>query len=542
MSLSDQELLELHELCNAVADHSISPADHARLSEWLRNSEEARRIYIRSMALSASLFHYAGEMMAEAPDAPKPSRFQRILRPAVWWIAAPLAAAAVLVLAFWLSANRSGDGTGNSAFSEAEADETVAHLSGAKDCRWSGASLALGDELRPGQQLELTQGAAEITFDSGAQVVVEAPASLEVASAWNAVLRRGTIKANVPAQAVGFRIANSAVDVVDLGTEFSMVTEDNGETEVFVLKGAVETNAPEGEAAPHKRMVLREKQARRFARTGISDVRDREQKLARLSRKPFLDRTANPIGYAHWSFDDLTSGSLTARTSGLPGGKYQLQADSAGFLSAASTPGKWGKALHFDGSATLKTNFPALSRRAAHTIAFWTRIPAETQLSDAGPAVAWTVGGKEPRPFDIAWNRNPAQGAFGALQTQFGKRLIVGTTLLRDGQWHHVAVVLTPAKKNETGMQAKFYADGRLDGISAKFGTKRHQPGARREELPALADDVLALGGLSGSNERFHGDIDELYVCDGVLAPREINHLMMKNQMLATSTPSGDPL
>jgi len=530
MSLSDKELLELHELCGALADETISTEQHQRLAAWLQSSEEARQFYVRSMALSASLFQYAGEMLAEAPDSPAPPK-SKIIRFAKWWAAVPLAAAAVFMLAFWIG-NRSAD-PGNSASPDLESEETVAHLSGARDCRWGGAAPSLGDDLRSGQQLDLVSGAAEITFDSGAQLVVEAPSSIEVTSAWNAVLHRGTLKANVPAEAVGFRITNPAVDVVDLGTEFSMVTDDNGGTEVFVHKGAVETSDPEGAPSNHKRLVLREKQARRFARSGVTDVRDRETKLAKLGRKQAFDRPAKAFGYAHWNFDELKGDTLSAQTFGLPEGSYGMKLSPSSSLANLQTPGKWGNALNLDGSTTLTANVPGLGRRVPRTIAFWTRIPPDSDLSSAGPAVAWLYGGKETRPFAVGWNRNPALGAFGALQAIYGKRTIIGATPLRDGQWHHVAVVLTPNRKNEVGMQIKEYTDGRLESAAAKSAIKRRGNGARREVDPfELAEDVLAIGGTSASAEHFRGSLDELYLCDRALAPREIAHLMRKNQAL----------
>ncbi|MEI9897234.1 MAG: hypothetical protein WDN28_26060 [Chthoniobacter sp.] len=70
MSLSDPEVLELNTLCNALVDGVIRDADKARLEQMLRTSEDARRFYVRSLALSSSLMQYAGEMQAEAPDIP----------------------------------------------------------------------------------------------------------------------------------------------------------------------------------------------------------------------------------------------------------------------------------------------------------------------------------------------------------------------------------------------------------------------------------------------------------------------------------------
>jgi hypothetical protein len=529
MNLSDHDILELHELCNALAEGTITEAQQRRLSDFLRDSEDARQFYVRSMALSASLFQYAGEMMAEAPDARSP-RPRRLIRPGVRWAAIPFAAAAMLTLAFWLGSNRSTD-TGAGSSSEPESEEMVARLSGENGCRWAGRSIALGDELHSGQQLDLLAGAAEITFDSGAQIVVEAPASMEVASAWNAVLRRGTLKATVPAQATGFRVANAAVEVVDLGTEFSMIADENGGTEVFVLKGAVETTSQDGSQANRKRAVLHEKQARRFARSGVSDVANREEKLMRLARRLNFERIKKPIGYAHWDFDAVKDGVLTAETAGLPAGNYGMILKHGTAPAALQTAGRWGSALNLDGDTALEASFPKLSAQPSRSVAFWTRIAPESDLSEAGPAVAWLFAGKEARLFRIGWNRNPALGAFGVLDARVGKRTVVGMTPLRDGQWHHVAVVITPNRKNEVAMQIREYTDGRLEGISARAGGRRRGNEARREiETLEIATDILAIGGTSPSSEHFHGGLDELYICDRALAPREIAYLMQKNR------------
>ena len=71
MSLSDNERLELHALCDARVDGTSTPAQFERLQALLRASPEARASYVRLMALSASLLDYAGEMQADAALVPK---------------------------------------------------------------------------------------------------------------------------------------------------------------------------------------------------------------------------------------------------------------------------------------------------------------------------------------------------------------------------------------------------------------------------------------------------------------------------------------
>jgi ferric-dicitrate binding protein FerR (iron transport regulator) len=102
MSFPDAERLELDALCSALIDGSAGDSQGARLEEMLALSEEARRYYVRAMALSSSLFDYAGEMQMEAPsELPGPAENERPAR-TIRWTVASLAAAAIVLLAWWL--------------------------------------------------------------------------------------------------------------------------------------------------------------------------------------------------------------------------------------------------------------------------------------------------------------------------------------------------------------------------------------------------------------------------------------------------------
>ncbi|MEO7318087.1 MAG: hypothetical protein ABIZ56_03755, partial [Chthoniobacteraceae bacterium] len=170
MNFGDHERLEINELCGALVDGTLDTAQRKRLAEMLAASEDARRFYVCAMSLSASLHEYAGEMQMDAPEIPANER-----PAATRWMFGTLAAAAVVVLAFWLGGLVNGERAGDAVAMEKDGDESVAQLSGAKNCVWRGAALQPGDELRIGQRIELVSGFAEITFDSGAQVTIEGP-------------------------------------------------------------------------------------------------------------------------------------------------------------------------------------------------------------------------------------------------------------------------------------------------------------------------------------------------------------------------------
>ena len=538
MSLSDPELLELNALCNALADAIITDAERARLASMLLASEDARRFYVRALSLSSSLMQYAGEMQADAPDLPAVK--SRVVRPAAWiWSLGSLAAAAAIALAFWFgwSRDRVPNTPGGTEIAEAAPDneESIARLSGAKDCHWSGPAIQPGEELHRGQQIKLESGFAEITFDCGAQVTLEGPAALDLDSAWEAVLQRGTLKASVPAEAVGFRVSNPSVNVVDLGTEFSMVADEGGATEVFVLKGKVETTARDAAGNEQRPVVLREKQARRFARAGGSEVRDREAKIEKLMRKVALERMTQPVNYVHWSFDE-TTGDLAAAS--VPGFEAKLETSSDSGLVEAHAGGHLQRALQLDGRLFAHAEFPGIRERAARTVACWINVPEDASLPDADAMLAWPLG-NAGRSVQIGWNRNPTQGVLGALRTDAGRSSTVGSTALRDGHWHHLAIVFSlktkgeKVDKGEGMLQMREYVDGRLETPSFRHTTKRNK-GA---ESPVVStDDTLWIGRAvdDANGARFRGTLDELFVADAALTPQEIRHLMRENKPATT--------
>ena len=526
MSLTDREVLELNELCGAVVDGTLAEAQRARVSRWLAESEAARRHYVRALGQSASLYSYAAELHAEAPDAPV--RLRRVLRFSLWWGAVIPAAAALLVGLFFARHSAADD-----ASFAAQPSDFVGRVTGAKAAHWASTALAPGAHLRKGQRLELAGGAAEITFDSGARVVLEGAATLEINSAWEATLRQGTLKASVPPQAVGFRISNASVEVVDLGTEFTMVADAHG-AEVFVLKGEVEA-APHA-ASEQESILLREKESRRFASTGVTAVEDSVRKFALFTEPLALDHLAPATKYVHWSFDEMAGGVFHADTleGGVPSRDARLEAPPSVDAAVAHAEGRRDGALRLDGRVYARASLPGISGNTPHTIAFWVRVPEEAPLSDAYSMVTWFARNKKlgNRHVGINWNRDRADGPIGALRTDFGGGQAVGLTSLRDGRWHHIAVCFSPGDEDPTiPVQVKQYVDGRLESSTIIPGKTR---GPAIAESSAAADTVwigCRLGASGPRATRFRGELDELFIAERGLEPQEIVSLMNDNRL-----------
>ncbi|MBI9019199.1 MAG: FecR domain-containing protein [Phycisphaerae bacterium] len=101
-----------------------------------------------------------------------------------------------------------------------------------KDQIESGVSLRVG-------LLTLEQGVAKIEFNNGAEIVLEAPASIDLVSNQEMILISGKLSAHVNENAVGFMVRTKNSKIIDLGTDFGISVDDNGSTDVHVFKGKV---------------------------------------------------------------------------------------------------------------------------------------------------------------------------------------------------------------------------------------------------------------------------------------------------------------
>ncbi len=526
--MNDPDILELNALSNSLIEGTLSDEQKRRLEALLSESEQARRFYVRAMALSSSLFDYAAEMQVDAPSAPAPRA--KLPFPIARAFGPALALAAAVALALWIPPRLAP--LPEPASSETVGEETVAQLTASKDCKWIGDTPLVGEWCNAGKKLQLAQGFAEITFDCGAQVILEGPAALELSSPWSALLHHGALRAKVPPEAIGFRIENPAVQIVDLGTQFSMLAEENGAAEVFVMEGSVEAVGRDSVNQSAQIITLKEKQARRFALRGDGEVTNRDQKIARLSRKVEFQHGSGKTEYTHWSFDGTSGEIAHGRSVGFEPGGFDATFEPA--LPQTLVPGRWGSALSFDGPFSARAALPPKGTNGTRTLAFWCKIPGDATLSESDAIISWHSAENGERPFAIGWNGDPTLGALGALKTSLGRGLKVGSTPLRDGRWHHVAVVFVPNPKAPSRNHVKSYLDGRLEATSFVLGAMKNWKKARSADARVTAEGGLWMGlnpFQSPHTHGFRGELDELYLINRALSPREIQHLLRKNRL-----------
>lgn len=113
-------------------------------------------------------------------------------------------------------------------------------------------------------------GRADLVLDSGVRLMVEGPAELKLDSADKAFLSSGKLAVFVPEHAIGFVLQTRTSTLIDQGTEFGVMADDSGATEVHVFRGQVDLmyENQDADGGTANRLSLLGRQARRVTEPG----------------------------------------------------------------------------------------------------------------------------------------------------------------------------------------------------------------------------------------------------------------------------------
>lgn len=260
---------ELLDLLNRLCNQTLEDDQARHLTEILEQDIAARDVYIDMMHLNNSMmdccdgdrmrpWREPANMKMATPKAEphkireirrtlEHARFARERFPKPRWCAAALIvsfaiAGAGVVFWHWTTTSSRLVTTPSRPLphSRIRTAATATIEWSSADCQWIGdqpsneqKSLASGAEIR------LSQGAVDLRFAMGARVRLQGPCRFVINSANSASLIVGSLTANVPEPAHGFSVDLPNGKVVDLGTEFGLVVDDFGLSEVGVFNGKV---------------------------------------------------------------------------------------------------------------------------------------------------------------------------------------------------------------------------------------------------------------------------------------------------------------
>lgn len=516
---------------DAVADvcHGSASEEQARaLNALLRSDPTARDEYILRVELHARLASEpdlfvatAQETSVDLPNVVPLSSAQLPRRRALGWVAALAACLALLAGGWW--------GWRISQWDERKGatSNAVAMLSSAVDAQWSSPEEAprLGAPIEP-RWLRLKSGLAQVVFYSGARVVIEGPAELQIISPSEASCRLGRLTSEVPPQARGFQIRTPQMNVTDLGTVFGLDVKE-GATELQVFKGSVEFVTSDGPARQNLQggsgAVVEQSRPLRLIAANAADFASlfelQEKSVAAESSRYDQWRAASrrinddPSLLVHFDFEHVSPSDWRMHNASNTGG-----AEIDGTIVASQwVEGRWPNkpALEFRGvSDRVRLSVPG--EFTSLTLAMWARVQGlDRKFSSLFMCDGFDAG-------TLHWLiRNDGVLGLTVIGPGAGNYQIVASpsvlALDQFGIWVHLAVVLDGSAK-----RVSHYVNGRL--VSEK----------RLKITPPFRVGTAELGNWNGRGfpdndpamiRNFSGAMDEFCLFSRALPASEIRAL-----------------
>lgn len=529
--MNDQQLNpEFKWLLSQLADGRLGDDDRRRLGKFLESDPELRKHYLEYCQVHALLRSEHGlltswsvpaernaeDLHADTAHTISPGAAWNVASNRNWprrWALAATVAAVALGFTLW------------------RIDRPQAPYRGAETATLTktvGARFAYGVDgealstngMRMRQGVYVLQtGLIEIECDSGAVLVIRAPATFDLVNRSNVRLEDGQLAAHVPQGAVGFRIESPGATVIDLGTDFAVQAVKDKESEVHVFNGEVlvDLHGEKDRSSDLLRLVTG-KAARVDLATGMpSGIDLNNQQFLRSLRESdtaYEDAVLALDPAVYYRMEPTGDGTQLADAS-------SNGANASIHFGHATTPlwtaGRVGAAL-------------ALGGPSQGTYAAANAYPQAVGKELSG--VAWVYACSRPRWASIAKNwagGDDDHGQFhfglyddvGELEVHMvddqGKEVVVRDEVpLPLNVWHHVAFVAD-------GKELRLYRNGR-EVASQPFRSLHLDP-----RIKALAIGTkLNLAGDAPEEHDFNmwdGRLDELAVFNHALTSEQVLNL-----------------
>lgn len=215
---------------------NLDASEVEQLQRLLVDDPALRQEYLLATGIDAGLRELAIQNSIE--DATGTRQDQKVdarhgfgLRQIRGWFAAMATLAAAIAVMAWMSF-----------------PSTVATIVSSENAAWeSSLPTSPGSDLEPGA-LALKSGIATIRFRSGAEMILEAPSSVELISPMRTKLNSGAALIEVPESAKGFVLETPKGFAVDFGTSFAVEVGES-ESGFELISGEIEVHhAASGES------------------------------------------------------------------------------------------------------------------------------------------------------------------------------------------------------------------------------------------------------------------------------------------------------
>ena len=518
MTLTAERQAELLDLIDGVCTATITDEQNARLEAFLLHDADAQWFYLQHVHLHGSLlwneqsqseWNTVKQMKqrglapagVEKTDQVESPRIASI--PQVWmespggssfissgWPVAYLIATAVVGIGLALAAITQvseptsivQDATSarprSSLSIPSPKTEIVGRITGMVDCQWEEAARGRGAEesgqtnlkskirnlkspVFLGDRLALRSGLLEITYNSGAKVILQGPVTYEVESAAGGYLLVGRLTAKLEkkeeqtvsrssllAASSLFVVRTPTAVVTDLGTEFGVEVRKDGSTVSHVFRGSVEVRGTSDAVranqavcvllAGESAQVMTPVKPMESSTTEIQRVRvDAGQFVRQLSPKS-VQKSVLPMQVVAWfrlgeDDPDAVVGSKVKSKTMNHNGRYHLSPRTQPTYSGNAAPVGSSMSVYFDG--------------ADDECLVSSRVPYA--MTEEFILEAWVRPRKiSKRYHHIAYNGNPSGNGYGLLigdghwQYLFGDVKTIDSGVPCElGVWTHLALV-----------------------------------------------------------------------------------------------------
>jgi ferric-dicitrate binding protein FerR (iron transport regulator) len=526
---------DLEYLINLYLDGLASRAEVLRLNELLRSDANARRVFTEHLNLDSALAEIAAGMpgkRAALEDIVVLNR-QAILSNAFAYGVLAVAATLFISVGLWWWQ-----------FADPQTNQYARQLAGADRALSGnqqnqsesgmlssehGSPAMLIDEAAPlfsfergpdGKLFEpgiyeLISGVAHLRFASGAEMILNGPAQLEIIDSMHARMEYGKVRVIAPPSAKGFTVSTPSAEYIDIGTEFGLdVDRDDGASNLFVFDGQV--NVARSDSKEVVKEVIEGDSSRYFK--GVIAGPSPDFVSAEFP-------TPNEIGFVRWQDhvqdlleDESLIGFYPFRQSSdssllVNQASKQESTDSlldGKIVGARWVSGRWpGKdSLLFDGDREyVQLDIPG--NYSELTIAAWLKIDRLDYEMNA------IINSDRAEKGDVHFQITRQAIAKGAVQGWDTTDTFIGPPL-KLGQWVHVVMVISVTDKYR-----KVFANGQLVRDAVMKGDSTISPGSCR-----LGNWLPAIGHHEKRVRAFRGKIDELAIWKRSLNESEIRALV----------------
>lgn len=332
-------------LISALIDDNISSEEMNELNELLKDSPEALNMYLSMTKIDMEM-HQDESLLSHCSDF-KPllkedlpetvHRLTKSLR--LFQLVAAFLVAFIAISHLGLRDQQMEQDVNVSS------SVVLAHiLKVSEDIIWNKPKSKVGDPIAK-EVLLIQKGSINLKYENGAEIKLVGPAEYKLHDQDSATLSYGQLAARIPEAAQGFAIDAPKALITDLGTEFALNVNKQGESKIFVYEGEVvgALLGPDGNTLKHSNLYAEDAVSIDSKSGTLKTLKDTKN-FIRMAESPeasllinqaYVNAVHNSDPVAYWRFNtedkDLILNEMSTSYSGTLTGNAKIENGSLVF-------------------------------------------------------------------------------------------------------------------------------------------------------------------------------------------------------------------